>query len=260
MTAASKNFVNVEWLKNLAQETKHIKQRSYELMQLQPNSQVLDVGCGPAIDTIPLSERIGERGRVVGVDYDAQMIDVANQELAKIKTIKNVQHVQGDIFTLSFQNAEFDRIHLERFFQVFPKTAIDQIFAQLNRVLKSNGRIVMVDMDMATLSVNLSDSEFERKVINHFGLKMRPNGFAGRQLGEILQKNSYKDISTEFMTHSFGNLTRDYFLNWIISGALDAKIITQAQADNWNQELKRKVEDGTFLASITNVLVSGVKP
>jgi hypothetical protein len=89
---------------------------------------------------------------------------------------------------------------------------------------------------------------------------MRPNGFAGRQLTEILKKNHYKDISTEFMTHSFGNLTRDYFLNWIISGAFDAKIITQAQADNWNQELNRKVEDGTFLASITNVLVSGVKP
>jgi demethylmenaquinone methyltransferase/2-methoxy-6-polyprenyl-1,4-benzoquinol methylase len=115
MTTASKNFVNVEWLKNLAQETKHIKQRSYELMQLQPNSQVLDVGCGPAIDTIPLSERIGESGRVVGVDYDAQMIDAANQELAKTKTTKNVQHIQGNIFNLSFQHAEFDRIHLERF-------------------------------------------------------------------------------------------------------------------------------------------------
>ena len=41
---------------------------------------------------------------------------------------------------------------------------------------------------MATLSVNFSDNEFERKVINHFGLKMRPNGFAGRQLIDILKE------------------------------------------------------------------------
>jgi ubiquinone/menaquinone biosynthesis C-methylase UbiE len=257
---ASKNYVNVEWLKNLAQETNHIKQRSYELMQIQPASQILDVGCGPAVDTIPLSEYIGYEGRIVGVDYDHFMIEVANQELSKSKTTKKVQHIQGNIFSLPFMNEEFDRIHLERFFQVFPITAIDQIFTQLNRVLKSNGRIVMVDMDMATLSVNFSDTEFERKLINHFGLKMRPNGFAGRQLIDILIKNNYKEISVEFMTHSFGNLTRQYFLNWIISGALDAKIITQDEADKWNHELTRKVEDGTFLAYLTNVLVSGVKP
>ena len=257
---ASKNFVNVEWLKNLAQETKPIKQRSYELMQIQPDSQVLDVGCGPAVDTIPLSEYIGDEGRIVGVDYDPLMIEVANQELAKSKTTKKVQHIQGNVFSLPFQNDEFDRIHLERLFQVFPKTAIDQIFTELNRVLKSNGRIVMVDMDIATLSVNFSDNEFERKIINHFGLKMRPNGFAGRQLIDILKKNNYKEISVELMTHSFGNLTRQYFLDWIISGAIDAKIITQGEADKWNQELIRKVEDGTFLAYITNVLVSGVKP
>lgn len=79
MTAVTptKNFVNVEWLKHLAQGTKHIKQRSYELMQIQPSSQVLDVGCGPAIDTIPLLEYIGDKGRIVGVDYDPLMIDTA---------------------------------------------------------------------------------------------------------------------------------------------------------------------------------------
>jgi ubiquinone/menaquinone biosynthesis C-methylase UbiE len=260
MTSGTKNFVNVEWLKNLATETKHIKQRSYELMQIQPDSQVLDVGCGPAIDTIPLSEYIGDKGRIVGVDYDPVMIEAADQELSKSKTPRNVKHVQGDIFSLTFQNGEFDRIHLERFFQVFPKTVNEQIFTELNRVLKSKGRIVLVDMDMATLSINFSNDEFERKIINHFGLKMRPNGFAGRQLSEILGKNGYKEISVEFMTHSFGSLTREYFLKWIISGALDANIVTQQEADNWNQELKRKVEEGTFLAYLTNVLVSGRKP
>jgi len=260
MTTASKNFVNIEWLRNLAQETQHIKKRSYELMQIQPDSQILDVGCGPAIDTIPLSEYIGNEGRIVGVDYDPLMIDAANQELAKLKTVKKVQHIQGNIFCLPFRNGEFDRIHLERFFQVFPKTTNDQIFTELNRVLEGKGRIVIVDMDMATLSINFSDSEFERKVINYFGLKLRPNGFAGRQLIDILKKNNFKEISVELMNHSFGNLTRQYFLNWIICGVLEAKIITKGEADKWNQELKRKVDDGTFMAYITNVLVSGTKP
>lgn len=254
------NFVNVEWLNNLAQETKHIKQRSYQLMHIQPDSQVLDVGCGPAIDTIPLSEFIDDKGRIVGVDYDPAMIEAADQELAKSKITKKVQHILGNVLSLPFQEGEFDRIHGERLFQVFQKTAIAQIFSELNRVLKSDGRIVLVDMDMGTLSLNFSDNDLERKVINHFGFKMRPNGFAGRQLVDILKKYNYKEVLVELMHHSFGSLTMQYFLNWIINGALNAKVITQDEADKWNQELIRKVEDGTFLGYITNVLVSGVKP
>ena len=228
-------------------------------MQIRTDSQVLDVGCGPAIDTVPLSEFIGDKGRIVGVDNDPEMLEAANQELIKLKVTKNVQHTVGNVFSLPFQDGEFDIIHAERLFQVFPKTAIDQVFTELNRVLKSDGRIVLVDMDMATLSVDFSDNELERKIINHFALKMRPNGFAGRQLVDILRKSNYKDVSVELIHHSFGSLTRSYFLNWIITGALDAKIVTREEADRWTQELIRKVEEGTFLAYITNVLVSGTK-
>jgi len=78
MATPTENFVNVQWLKNLAQETRHIKHRSYELMKIQSNSRILDIGCGPAVDTIPLSEYIGEQGRIVGIDYDPLMIEVAN--------------------------------------------------------------------------------------------------------------------------------------------------------------------------------------
>jgi ubiquinone/menaquinone biosynthesis C-methylase UbiE len=260
MPKAKVNFVNVEWLKNLAQETKYIKQRSYQLMQIQPNSQILDVGCGPAIDTMPLSEFIGNTGRIVGVDYDPDMIDAANEQLLKSKTKKNIKHVIGDVFSLPFDDGEFDRVHLERFFQVFQKKSAEQIFGELNRVLAKNGKIVVVDMDMASLSVDFSDDEFERKLINHFALKMRPNGFAGRQLLDILKKNHYNDVKVELMHHSFGELTRSYFLNWITSGALGAKIIAQEEVDCWNEEQTRKIKDGTFLAYITNILVSGTKP
>lgn len=228
-------------------------------MQIRADSQVLDVGCGPAIDTIPLSEFIGAEGRIVGVDNDPEMLEAANQELIEHKIKKNVKHTLGNIFSLPFQDGEFDRVHAERLFQVFPKKSADQIFKELNRVLRSDGRIVLVDMDLATLSVNFSSDLFERKLVNHFELKMRPNGFAGRQLVDILKKNNYKDVSVELIHHSLGNLTRSYFLNWIISGALDAKIVNREEADRWNQELTRKVEEGTFLAYLTNVLVSGTK-
>jgi SAM-dependent methyltransferase len=37
---------------------------------------VLDVGCGPGIDTLVMSYRVCPGGQIVGIDYDAAMIRV----------------------------------------------------------------------------------------------------------------------------------------------------------------------------------------
>jgi ubiquinone/menaquinone biosynthesis C-methylase UbiE len=49
-----KGYVNTEYLQIMSEFVKHLKQHSYMLMQIQPGHKVLDVGCGPASDTIHL--------------------------------------------------------------------------------------------------------------------------------------------------------------------------------------------------------------
>ena len=52
-------YVDSEYLKMLARLTKPVKQLTYELMQIEPGHKVLDVGCGPATDTIQLAPLVG---------------------------------------------------------------------------------------------------------------------------------------------------------------------------------------------------------
>ena len=61
---SDRKIVTANYLRKAAEDLKHFKERSYQLMQLNADSQVLDVGCGPAIDTIPLLEYIGDEGRL----------------------------------------------------------------------------------------------------------------------------------------------------------------------------------------------------
>jgi SAM-dependent methyltransferase len=56
-----------------------LKQRTYALMRIELGHRVLDVGCGPGTDTIPLARLVGERGQVVGIDHDEAMIAEADQ-------------------------------------------------------------------------------------------------------------------------------------------------------------------------------------
>ena len=40
---------------------------------------MLDVGCGPGIDTLAMFGRVCPGGQVVGIDYDARMIEEAKR-------------------------------------------------------------------------------------------------------------------------------------------------------------------------------------
>jgi ubiquinone/menaquinone biosynthesis C-methylase UbiE len=256
----NKGFVTAEYLKKIAQDAKQIKNRSYELMQLTADSQVLDVGCGPAIDTLPLSEYIGGGGRIVGVDSDPDMIKKANLEVKQRKITKRIKYMKGNAQALPFADGQFDRVRAERLFQVLPKSNAKLVFTEMDRVLKSNGRVVLVDADWGSGSVNSSDCQLERRLLTFFATKMRPNGFAGRELPELLNDNNYEEITVEV----FPVVTRDFsqtpFGEWLTTEALKSKVAAKKELDQWNEELTKKTAQGTFLSHVNAIIVAGRKP
>ena len=65
-----KGYVDLEYLCVIGNLLKHIKQCSYAFMQIQSGHKVLDLGCSPGTDTIPLAQLVGVNGQVIGADFD----------------------------------------------------------------------------------------------------------------------------------------------------------------------------------------------
>jgi ubiquinone/menaquinone biosynthesis C-methylase UbiE len=256
----NKGYVNAQYLKRIAKtQGKKVKQASLMLMDIQEGSQVLDVGCGPATDTLLFAKFIGLNGRVVGVDCDPMMVEEANTELAKHKAAKNVRHIVGDVHSLPFSDSEFDRVHAERLFQVLPKTDAPKVFSELHRVLKPGGIIVLVDTDWASTSVNYSNFELERQLIQFFGVHMRPNGFAARHLPEMLNQEAYQDIKIEVMPVVTRDFKQSPFGNWLTTEATNAGVATKQEMECWQKELEEKNSQGTFLSHTNMIIVAGKK-
>ena len=256
----NKGFVTAEYLKKIAKERKQIKSRIYELMQIHPDSQVLDVGCGPASDTIPMSEFIGVSGRIVGVDNDPAMIEKADLEAKQQGITKCIRHMQASAQSLPFGDGEFDRVHAERLFQVLPQSVNPElVFAEMNRVLRSSGRLVLADADWGTASVNFSDNELERRLLTFFATKLRPNGFAGRQLFELLKGGGYGDLTVEVIPVLTWDFSETPFAEWLPSEALKSGVATKKELDQWKDELMEKTRQGTYLSCINMVIVAGTK-
>src|SRR5437868_14828994 len=110
----AKGYVYAENLQAWADRLSADKQRTYECMHLQPGDQVLDVGCGPGMDTLRLAQVVGPTGQVVGVDADAAMIAEANQRAAQAGVSAWCHHDQRDALALPFPTGAFTACRSER--------------------------------------------------------------------------------------------------------------------------------------------------
>lgn len=113
-----------------------------EVLELTPQSRVLDVAAGKGTSAIHLAESFG--CQVVGVDYGAANIKLANETAAERGVAQRVTFQVGDAEKLSFDPASFDAIICECAFCTFPNKAVAaRGFA---RLLKPAGRIGLSDL------------------------------------------------------------------------------------------------------------------
>lgn len=108
---------------------------------VRPGQRILDVGCGCGQTTLELAERVGPKGRVVGVDVSAVMLEHARERAARAGA-GNVHFLEADAQTHSFEPGGFDLVY-SRFGLMFfedPKAA----FVNLGRTLRRDGRLAFV--------------------------------------------------------------------------------------------------------------------
>jgi SAM-dependent methyltransferase len=70
---------------------------------------VLEIGCGTGAATIPFAEAVGPRGRVVGVDLSAPMLESARKRVAK-SGLANITLLQADAQVHPFEPEQFELI------------------------------------------------------------------------------------------------------------------------------------------------------
>ena len=255
-----KGYVDPEYLRLVAKIVTKYKQRTYTLMHIELGHKVLDVGCGPGTDTIPLSQLTGATGQVVGVDYDEAMIVEADQRAEKAGISAWVRHDHADATSLPFESGYFDSSRSERLFQHLPNQ--EQALTEMVRVTKSGGWVVVLDTDWSTMSVDTAEVDIEQR-LKRFRIEQRfHNGFAGRQLYRLFKQRTLADISVEMAPTHVTNYAigrQGTSLHETEQAALAAGIITSDELDRWHTSLEQADAEGVYFHSVNQVIVAGRK-
>ena len=135
-----------EWFSDtflFAGKLRKLRQRTVNLAHLQPGETVLDVGCGTGTLAIEASLRVGTTGRVFG-------IDPGDEQIARARTKAAQRHLPSDfqvgvIEHLAFPDQTFDVVFSTLMMHHLPAPLKRQGLAEIARVLKPGGRLVIAD-------------------------------------------------------------------------------------------------------------------
>ena len=124
-------------------QLRELRQRTANLARMQPGEQVLDVGCGTGTLAMEVARRVGRAGRVAGVDPGTQQIARARRSAARRHV--PIEFQIGVIEQLPFPDQSFDVVFSTLMMHHLPAPLKRQGLAEIARVLKPGGRLVIAD-------------------------------------------------------------------------------------------------------------------
>ncbi len=120
-----------------------VRQKTIDLAQLQPGERVLEVGCGTGDIALRAKACVGPTGQVTGIDPAWPMIQRASAKAARQGLTIDFQ--TGVIERLAFPDNTFDVVLSSFMMHMVPEEVKRQGLAEIARVLKPGGRLLVVD-------------------------------------------------------------------------------------------------------------------
>lgn len=123
-----------------------VRRAGLEMLKARTGEKILEIGFGTGHSLIDLARAVGPSGKVFGIDLSEEMLRVSRDLARKGAVAGWVDLTCGDALQLPYPPESLDGIFMSFTLELFDTPEIPQVLAECRRVLKEDGRLVVVGM------------------------------------------------------------------------------------------------------------------
>jgi ubiquinone/menaquinone biosynthesis C-methylase UbiE len=156
--------LGIGWLERKEREKEEEPAKLIELLKLKEGMVVADVGAGSGYYSFRISPKVGDKGKVLAVDIQREMLD-AIRARAKENKVTNVEPVLGTEDDPKLPEGKVDLILLVDVYHEFSKPY--EMTQTLVKALKPGGRLVFVEfrLEDPNVPIKLVHKMTEKQVL-----------------------------------------------------------------------------------------------
>lgn len=135
---------------------------------LEPQDvKILDICTGTAANAIKIA-KLKKDTQIVGIDISKEMLSIAKKKIKK-NELDHIKLYEMDATATTFKDNTFDVILISLVLHEMPKELAEKILIEAKRILKPNGKVLVVEWEAPQSTL--------KKVLFYFIRKLEPKGF-----------------------------------------------------------------------------------
>lgn len=231
-----------------------------DALRPRPGEHILDVGSGPGLLALRIADEVAPSGSVTGIDMSADMVKLAQSRRNDATSRQYVVFQEGNATSLPFTDATFDAaVSTQVYEYVNPLT---EALNELYRVLRPDGRVVIVDTDWDSIIWHVDDRSLMTRVMDAWKMRfadphlprtlrrrLREVGFVNRRT------DSLTILNTEYADTSYSVRHLPIMVPFLIQSGLPESIVAK-----WLEDLERQGRQDTYFFSLNRYLFVATKP
>ena len=226
-------------------------------LALEPGDRAVDVGSGPGHQAFEISPVVGSSGGVEGIDPADSAVEIARR---RCFDLTNVNFRIGEASRLPFPASILDAAMSSQTFEYLED--VPGALAEMFRVLKPGGRVLVHDTDWGATLWHSSDAERMARIMSNWdGHLADPH--LPQTLGRRLADAGFTDVRVEPVVQLEANCdpgsTSSVLMKFVVGYVVSQEVL-QDEADAWENDLRELSANGDYFYSATEYIFTGRKP
>jgi arsenite methyltransferase len=247
----------VEQLEVLYRSRDVLRRRTlvYEALGAERGDRILDAGCGPGFYTLELLDQVGPEGALVSVDQSPQMLAVARR---RTQDHRNVTFEEGDVTALPVESGGFDRALSVQVLEYVRDVRAG--LAEMHRALRPGGRVVIWDVDWATVSWHSEDPDRMARILAAWDAHLAHPSLP-RTLSASLRAAGFTNVRMDAHAFATDELTEESYGGAALP-VIERYVAGQGadEVEAWAAEQRELGERGEFYFACMQLCFSAERP